>query len=101
MAFCNVLQFLVVFTPTLMVSYHFILAENRLLYLDPHNVQSCVEVTAGHEVNDDSFHYQYPQNMDISQLDPSVAAVSLLQLCFVLSQDILGETQRFEHKGLG
>lgn len=50
--------------------------ENRLFYFDPHDVQPCVDTITGLEDADDTFHCTYPYNMDILQLDPSIAVVS-------------------------
>jgi len=48
-----------------------------LFYLDPHTVQPFVSLS-GKDENDESFHCRNPCSMDISELDPSIAVVSLI-----------------------
>jgi len=54
------------------------LLENKLFYLDPHQVQPFVDCISVIDNMDESFHDAYPSYMDVCQLDPSIAIVCLL-----------------------
>jgi len=51
--------------------------ENKLFYLDPHQVQPFVDLSSVVSNMDESFHSAYPSYMDVCQLDPSIAIVCL------------------------
>ena len=52
---------------------------DELIYLDPHTTQQYVDLSCPDQ-NDVSYHCQFPSRLDITQLDPSVALVSLFVL---------------------
>lgn len=53
----------------------------ELIYLDPHTTQPAVEPCESGHIQDDSYHCQHPPcRMHICELDPSIAAVSIIQL---------------------
>ena len=56
-------------------SSHFFLklAEDSLLYLDPHTVQPTVNVTDHSHIPDQTYHCSSPDRMPLRELDPSIA----------------------------
>ena len=52
-------------------------ADDELVYLDPHTAQPFVDVTAPGE-SDESYHCRYASRMRISDVDPSMALVSVI-----------------------
>lgn len=57
-----------------------LLSGEELIYLDPHTTQPAVEPCEDGQVPDDTYHCQHPPcRMHICELDPSIAAVGMLQ----------------------
>ena len=49
------------------------IAEDQLLYLDPHTVQPTINITDHQHIPDQSYHCAPPDRIPISDLDPSIA----------------------------
>ena len=52
----------------------FVIAGDKLIYLDPHTTQLCDDLDSP-DFPDDSYHCSFPSTMNVLELDPSIALV--------------------------